>query len=207
MAWPDEAKGTCFSRGFVGKRLRAHPQVLLEAVAGDRASGSLWQGNNQPASPWCIKERPDFIADVAEAIDPVGVPQPFEVYQSNTVSLLLKERNCPEWMEYSPFHDPARHVQEERVIDLEERRRLWQKDFEDDRRRWWDEYDLRKITDETKWNTRFEGLSKAQVKLGWGGLVIGVVALLVAIVALANGGGDSPIASPQPSPAIATTQR
>lgn len=138
MVVPEESRGACFGCGFVGKRLRQHSQVLLEATSDERAKGDLWMGNHQMADPWCVKERPDFISETraimdASAANPTG---PYAETAKATVSLLLRNRNCPDWFPYSPFNDPAQHVRDQRTMNMEEQRRRWQMDLEESNRRW-----------------------------------------------------------------------
>lgn len=113
-------RGKCFSCGYVGKRLLAHPNVLLEALSENRAEGKLWWGNSQSAMPWCLKERQEFHQEVQALRAATEHSDQDAPRYRGTLGILLKERACPEWFGYRPQEDPAAHRRAEDAIRLEE---------------------------------------------------------------------------------------
>lgn len=182
-------RGMCFTCGFVGMRLREHAHILLEATAGRRKDGSLWQGNNQMARPWCIKERRDFIEDVGLNEEAFVLTDPAGVGYRKTVELLLKERACPEWFQYQPFRTPAEHLLDERQVKMEGERRKWQADMEENNRLW----DQKLASDRKDWEIKLNDQAECwqrgfrRESRWWQSLTV-VVAIVGVIVALRVGG-------------------
>lgn len=126
----------CGDCGFLGKVLQAHPQVILEAPNNERATGRMWQGNNQSAYPWCLKVQFGFLDEIAEIQTTTAHNSQYEDRTERTRTALHRERECPTWFRYEPFHTPPEHLRMESEMTLEEERRKWQTDMEENNRLW-----------------------------------------------------------------------
>ncbi len=119
-------RGRCVSCGFLAK----HRDRWHEATEEERETGTLLQGgagweheiNTVPA---CFVRAADLPAEYQ-----AGLRTPAESLESGdtvlrraTLNIVTRDRGCPQWYPYSPGFSPKEHLEELRMMQLEDERR------------------------------------------------------------------------------------
>lgn len=131
--------GRCMGCGFLSKlRMTAgYPMAFYEMdwatrfAAGDVFSQIDERRNKHPTVPFCFQYREDFVADVA----PLNQGDSRTKEQQAARSVFEKDRRCPDWIPYRPALDPIGHFGGLAMQQQEQRQYDFQKNMEQDRRR------------------------------------------------------------------------
>lgn len=144
MDYPEEMRKRCFTCGFLGKVvLDTGGSEVLEATYKQRAEGNLYTSTPDIRTvPWCllgVTSLPDEVKAIAGSEATISDDNLHTL--AATKSVITKDRDCAEWYGYFQFVTPKEHLGRRDVDRLEEARRVWQKDSEEDRRQWHAEFE------------------------------------------------------------------
>lgn len=105
--------------------------------------------------------------------------------------IINRDRGCEEWYRYRPGLSPAEHLQECRMLELEQTRRDWERKLEQDRRSWEKELEQ----DRRRWEERLDHVNQERdrkagrimVWLAVVGIFLAAVEITTAVIAITIG--------------------
>lgn len=128
----DAQKGRCATCGLLA--VRSNPYMkgehYWEAELERRQQGNFFhiieiERGNRNATPACLVREVDFKDELGELWSRTGIPNDTETrkkLEAATVSALNADRRCSKWFAYAPGLSPKEHLQDCRMLNLEQRR-------------------------------------------------------------------------------------
>ena len=118
-------EGRCISCGYLCKRIDLLTATVFEASAEDRSYFNLVSHPESPRSTriWCFVYKETLYEEFEKLTELYGRTRDNAQISGE---IITRDINCPKWISYKPFMSPKEHLEEFKMLELEQRR----EDFE-----------------------------------------------------------------------------
>jgi hypothetical protein len=189
--------GACWNCGFLCRRdaHNLHVSAYYEATEHIRQWDRYFDFAG-PLAPWCYRDVP-LLLEVEEII---GMPprivttdaQQQERQNAAAKQIVKRDRQCPKWYPYKPGRGPEQHLREVEALELEDRRREFERRMESGRRKWERRLELdRRGFEKTLWDQAQEAEEKRHNLVFWIAIAAVVLAVAEVLAAILSAGPDS----------------